>query len=240
MKLGFISDLHLSEKTPLTTEGFFKFLKTAAQEFSHLYILGDLFESWIGDDDDSPFALDVIEQIKTSTRSGLEIFFMHGNRDFLCGKKFAEDANISILPDPFFMDYFGQKIALSHGDDFCTDDLEYVKFKKEVRSSSWQEDFLNKSLEERQEIASKMRDASQSNKNEKDLSIMDVTPHAISQFFTKNHIDLLIHGHTHRPNTHQIGDSDTNGVRIVLGDWHETGWCLTLEGHERKLEEFKI
>ena len=85
-----------------------------------------------------------------------------------------------------------------------------------------------------------MRDASQSNKNEKDLSIMDVTPHAISQFFTKNHIDLLIHGHTHRPNTHQIDDSDTSGVRVVLGDWHETGWCLTLEDHERKLEEFKI
>ncbi len=240
MKLGFISDLHLSEKTPSTTEGFFKFLKTATQEFSHLYILGDLFESWIGDDDDSFFALDVIEQIKTSTRSGLEIFFMHGNRDFLCGEKFAEDANITILPDPFFMDYFDQKIALSHGDDFCTDDLEYVKFKKEVRSSSWQKDFLSKSLEERQEIASKMRDASQSNKHEKDLSIMDVTPNTINQFFIQNHVDLLIHGHTHRPDTHQIGESDAMGVRVVLGDWHETGWCLTLEDQERRLEEFKL
>ncbi|MDB9813949.1 UDP-2,3-diacylglucosamine diphosphatase [Gammaproteobacteria bacterium] len=240
MKLGFISDLHLSEKTPSTNEGFFKFLKTAAQEFSHLYILGDLFESWIGDDDDSSFACGVTEHIKAATRSGLEIFFMHGNRDFLCGKKFAEDANITILPDPFFIDYFDQKIALSHGDDFCTDDLKYIEFKKEVRSSLWQEDFLHKSLDERKKIASNMRDASQSNKDKKDLSIMDVTANTIHKFFIQNDISLLIHGHTHRPNTHQISESGINGMRIVLGDWHDTGWCLTLEDQKRTLEEFKL
>ena len=240
MKLGFISDLHLSEKTPSTNEGFFKFLKTAAQEFSHLYILGDLFESWVGDDDDSSFASDVTEHIKTATRSGLEIFFMHGNRDFLCGNKFAEDANITILPDPFFIDYFDQKIALSHGDDFCTDDFKYIEFKKEVRSSSWQEDFLSKPLEERQKIASNMRDASHSNKDKKDLSIMDVSANTIHEFFIQNNINLLIHGHTHRPNTHQISEPNVDGVRIVLGDWHDTGWCLTLEDQERALEEFKL
>ena len=240
MKLGFISDLHLSEKTSVTTEGFFKFLKTAAQEFSYLYILGDLFEAWIGDDDDSAFALEVTQQIKAATRSGLEIFFIHGNRDFLCGEVFAEQSNVCMLPDPFFIDYFDQKIALSHGDDFCTGDLEYIEFKKEVRSSSWQLEFLKKSLHERQEIASNMRDASQSKNNLKDISIMDVESDAIDQFFSQNNIDLLIHGHTHRPGTHLIDSSGKSGTRIVLGDWHETGWCLVIDDQERKLEEFKL
>ena len=106
MKLGFISDLHLSEKNPVTSQGFFTFLKTAAQECSHLYILGDLFEAWIGDDDDAPFVLDVMQHIKAATQNGLEIFFIHGNRDFLCGQGFAEESNLTILPDPFFIDYF--------------------------------------------------------------------------------------------------------------------------------------
>mgnify|MGYP000238431980 CR=1 FL=1 len=236
MKLGFISDLHLSEKTPSTNQGFFKFLKTAAQEFSHLYILGDLFESWVGDDDDSSFASDVTEHIKTATRSGLEIFFMHGNRDFLCGNKFAEDANITILPDPFFIDYFDQKIALSHGDDFCTDDLKYIEFKKEVRSSSWQEDFLSKPLEERQKIAANMRDASQSNKDKKDLSIMDVAANTIHEFFIQNNISLLIHGHTHRPDRH----STASGERIVLGDWDSHGWALEMDDSGYQLQSFPL
>ena len=240
MKLGFISDLHLSEKTPSITEGFFKFLKAAEQEFSHLYILGDLFEAWIGDDDDSPFALGVVKAIKDATRSGLEIFFMHGNRDFLCSEKFSEDTNMTMLQDPFFMDYFNQKIALSHGDDFCTDDLEYVKFKKEVRSLPWQQNFLSQPLEDRRDIASNMRDVSQAHNNNKATSIMDVAPNSIQEFFTEHQIDLLIHGHTHRPNTHKAIAPNIHGVRIVLGDWHETGWCLTLEDQERRLEEFKL
>jgi len=240
MKLGFISDLHLSEAKPSTTEGFFKFLKAAEQEFSHLYVLGDLFEVWIGDDDDAPFALEVIAAIKAATRSGLEIFFMHGNRDFLCGKRFAEEANMTVLPDPFFIDYFDQKIALSHGDNFCTDDLEYLAFKKEVRSDSWQQEFLSKPLVERREIAAGMRDISESHNNNKPISIMDVATSSIHRFFTDHKIDLLIHGHTHRPYTHEIVMPNINGIRIVLGDWHETGWCLTLEDKEKTLKEFKL
>ena len=240
MKLGFISDLHLSEKTPVTTQGFFNFLKEAAREFTHLYILGDLFEAWIGDDDDSEFALEVIKQLKLSTQNGLEIFFIHGNRDFLCNQTFAKKSNITILPDPFFIDYFDQKIALSHGDDFCTNDLEYIKFKKKVRSASWQSDFLKRPLHERLEIASNMRDASQNHNNRKDMSIMDVTSDAIYRFFMQHKIDILIHGHTHRPATHQVDGSKLSGTRIVLGDWHETGWCLILDGQERKLEEFQL
>ena len=236
MKLGFISDLHLSENTPSVTEGFFEFLKTAAQELSHLYILGDLFEAWIGDDDDSELATNVMQKINHATRNGLEIFFIHGNRDFLCGQKFAEQSNLTLLPDPFFLNFFDQKIALSHGDNFCTEDLEYIKFKKEVRSEKWQQEFLQKPLDDRLNIASNMRDASQKNNSNKDISIMDVTPNAIQEFFAEHRIDLLIHGHTHRPNTHQIN----SGTRIVLGDWHKTGWCLMLDEQQQELKEFTL
>jgi UDP-2,3-diacylglucosamine hydrolase len=236
MKLGFISDLHLSENTPSVTQGFFEFLKTAAQELSHLYILGDLFEAWIGDDDDSELATNVMQEINHATRNGLEIFFIHGNRDFLCGQKFAEQSNLTLLPDPFFLNFFDQKIALSHGDNFCTEDLEYIKFKKEVRSEKWQQEFLQKPLDDRLNIASNMRDASQKNNSNKDISIMDVTPNAIQEFFAEHRIDLLIHGHTHRPNTHQIN----SGTRIVLGDWHKTGWCLMLDEQQQELKEFTL
>jgi UDP-2,3-diacylglucosamine hydrolase len=236
MKLGFISDLHLSENTPSVTKGFFEFLKTAAQELSHLYILGDLFEAWVGDDDDSQHAMSVMQKINHATRNGLEIFFIHGNRDFLCGQKFAEQSNLTLLPDPFFLNFFDQKIALSHGDNFCTEDLEYIKFKKEVRSEKWQQEFLQKPLDDRLNIASNMRDASQKNNSNKDISIMDVTPNAIQEFFAEHRIDLLIHGHTHRPNTHQIN----SGTRIVLGDWHKTGWCLMLDEQQQELKEFTL
>ena len=236
MKLGFISDLHLSENTPSVTEGFFEFLKTAAQELSHLYILGDLFEAWVGDDDDSQHAMSVMQKINHATRNGLEIFFIHGNRDFLCGQKFAEQSNLTLLPDPFFLNFFDQKIALSHGDNFCTEDLEYIKFKKEVRSEEWQQEFLQKPLDDRLNIASSMRDASQKNNSNKDIAIMDVTPTAIQDFFAEHRINLLIHGHTHRPNTHQIN----SGTRIVLGDWHKTGWCLMLDEQQQELKEFAL
>ena len=236
MKLGFISDLHLSENTPSVTEGFFEFLKTAAQELSHLYILGDLFEAWVGDDDNSELATSVMQKINHATRSGLEIFFIHGNRDFLCGQKFAEQSNLTLLPDPFFLNFFDQKIALSHGDSFCIEDLEYMKFKKEVRSEEWRREFLQKPLNDRLNIASNMRDASQKNNTNKDIAIMDVTPTAIQDFFAEHHIDLLIHGHTHRPDTHQIN----SGTRIVLGDWHKTGWCLMLDEQQQELKEFTL
>ena len=236
MKLGFISDLHLSENTPSVTQGFFEFLKTAAQELSHLYILGDLFEAWVGDDDNSELATGVMQKLNHATRNGLEIFFIHGNRDFLCGQKFAEQSNLTLLPDPFFLNFFNLKIALSHGDSFCTEDLEYMKFKKEVRSDEWQQKFLQKPLHDRLNIASNMRDASQKNNSNKDISIMDVTPNAIQEFFAEHRIDLLIHGHTHRPNTHQIN----SGTRIVLGDWHKTGWCLMLDEQQQELKEFTL
>ena len=236
MKLGFISDLHLSENLPSITEGFFKFLKTASREFSQLYILGDLFEVWIGDDNNSELTLKVIQKINHATRSGLEVFFIHGNRDFLCGQEFASQSNLTLLPDPFFINHFGQKIALSHGDDFCTNDHKYIEFKEEIRSQKWRENFLQKSLNERLKMASNMRDASQNDNNQKDVSVMDVTPSAIDGFFAKHKVDLLIHGHTHRPYVHQ----NNFGTRVVLGDWDETGWCFMIDDEQKELSEFKL
>jgi len=236
MKLGFISDLHLSKNMPSVTEGFFNFLKNASHELSHLYILGDLFEAWIGDDDNSELAINVMQNINHATQNGLEVFFMHGNRDFLCGQDFAKKSNLKILPDPFFMNFFDLKIALSHGDDFCTSDLKYIEFKKEVRSKKWQDKFLGKSLDERLKIASNMRDVSQASNNDKDISIMDVASNAVDQFFEEHRIDLLIHGHTHRPKTHHTD----LGTRVVLGDWHKTGWCLFLDDQQQDLKEFKL
>lgn len=236
MKLGFISDLHLSENTPTITKGFYKFLETASNELTHLYILGDLFEAWIGDDNESEFATEVMNQISYATNHGLEIFFIHGNRDFLCGEKFAKLSNLTLLSDPFFLDCFDLKIALSHGDDFCTMDLDYIEFKKTVRSHAWQEEFLQKPLLERQKIAVTMRDTSSHSNNKKDLAIMDVTPSAIEEFFSKHKADLLIHGHTHRPNAHQ----KIYGTRVVLGDWHETGWCFMIDDKKKELREFKL
>ena len=177
-----------------------------------------------------------MQQINHATRNGLEIFFIHGNRDFLCGQKFAELSNLTLLPDPFFINLFDLKIALSHGDDFCTKDLKYIEFKKEVRSQEWQKSFLTKSLDERLKIASNMRDASQNSNHKKDMAIMDVTPSAVNEFCSKHGIDLLIHGHTHRPNTHQTDA----GTRIVLGDWNKTGWCFLLDDQQKELKEFKL
>ena len=132
MTLGFISDLHLSENMPSVTEGFFEFLKTAAQELSHLYILGDLFEAWIGDDDNSEFAIKVMQQINYATRNGLEIFFIHGNRDFLCGQNFAKQSNLTLLPDPFFLNFFDLKL-LSHMEMiFAPKTLNTLNLKKKL------------------------------------------------------------------------------------------------------------
>ena len=236
MKLGFISDLHLSENMPSVTEGFFNFLKNASHELSHLYILGDLFEAWIGDDDNSKLATNVMQSINNASQNGLEVFFIHGNRDLLCGQDFAKKSNLKILPDPFFMNFFDLKIALSHGDDFCTNDLKYIEFKKEVRSKQWQDKFLEKSLDERLKIASNMRDVSEASNNDKDINIMDVTSKAIDQFFEEHHIDLLIHGHTHRPFIHHI---DSNSIGAVLGSWEDKGWVIEYE-QELTLRSFPI
>ncbi len=240
MNLGFISDLHLSETDTSLTNAFVDFLKSHSSNLDQLYILGDLYEVWIGDDDSSSLITSTKDALSKASKAGLEIFFIHGNRDFLLDSSFAESTGISLLPDPFFLDYFGKKIALSHGDMFCVDDTEYQTFKKQVRSPKWKTEFLNKSLDERKSIASSMRDASKKNSSQKDFMIMDVNINEVASFFDKHGIDLLIHGHTHKPNIHELDGKNSKLKRVVLGDWDKTGWCFYLDSTSQNLEEFRI
>ncbi|MDA9842034.1 UDP-2,3-diacylglucosamine diphosphatase [Gammaproteobacteria bacterium] len=236
MKHCFISDLHLSEKTPELTQAFLKFLNESKEACTHFYILGDLFETWIGDDDNSPFNTKIKEALSAFTANGPETFFIHGNRDFLIGDLFAKDTGIKILPDPFSFMIDGQKIVLSHGDFLCTDDVDYISFRSQVRGKDWQIAFLSKSLDERLQIAASLRSDSKAATAEKSNEITDVNNEEVINFVSKHKPDLFIHGHTHRPNIHDVGSSK----RIVLGDWGDYGWFLTFDNQEFNLEKFSI
>ena len=236
MKHCFISDLHLSEKTPELTLAFLKFLNESKEACTHFYILGDLFETWIGDDDNSPFNTKIKEALSAFTANGPETFFIHGNRDFLIGDLFAKDTGIKILPDPFSFMIDGQKIVLSHGDFLCTDDVDYISFRSQVRGKDWQTAFLSKSLDERLQIAASLRSDSKAATAEKSNEITDVNNEEVINFVSKHKPNLFIHGHTHRPNIHDVGSSK----RIVLGDWGDYGWFLTFDNQEFNLEKFSI
>ena len=236
MKPRFISDLHLSDKHPELTQAFFVFLNESKEACTHLYILGDLFEAWIGDDDDTPLYQEIKKALLTFTTNGPKTFFIHGNRDFLIGKSFAEDTGITILPDPYSLDINGQNVVLSHGDFLCTDDTDYIAFRDQVRTEAWQSNFLQKDLTERKEIAASMRDASQEATAEKSKTITDVNTAAVESFIAEHNPNLFIHGHTHRPGIHEINSSK----RIVLGDWGVDGWFLSIDDQEFSLEKFSI
>jgi len=236
MKPRFISDLHLSDKHPELTQAFFVFLNESKEACTHLYILGDLFEAWIGDDDDTPLYQEIKKALLIFTTNGPETFFIHGNRDFLIGKSFAEDTGITILPDPYSLDINGQNVVLSHGDFLCTDDTDYIAFRDQVRTEAWQSNFLQKDLTERKEIAASMRDASQEATAEKSKTITDVNTAAVESFIAEHNPNLFIHGHTHRPDIHEINSSK----RIVLGDWGVDGWFLSIDDQEFSLEKFSI
>ena len=236
MKHCFISDLHLSEKTPELNQAFLRFLDESKEACSHFYILGDLFETWIGDDDNSPFNTQIKEALSAFTLNGPETFFIHGNRDFLIGESFSKETGITILPDPFSFIIDEQKIVLSHGDFLCTDDVDYIAFRNEVRSKDWQTAFLSKSLDERLQIAASLRNDSKTATAEKSNEITDVNNEEVLDFISKHKPNLFIHGHTHRPNIHDVGSSK----RIVLGDWGDFGWSLTLTSGVHNLEKFPI
>ena len=236
MKPRFISDLHLSEKHPELTQAFFTFLNESKEACTHLFILGDLFETWIGDDDDTPIYQEIKNALLSFTTNGPKTFFMHGNRDFLVGESFATETGITILPDPYTLEINDQKVVLSHGDFLCTDDEEYINFRNEVREQDWQSNFLSKSLNERKQIASNLRTDSKEATSKKADSITDVNEQSVLNFVNQHEPDLFIHGHTHRPNIHNAGSSK----RIVLGDWGSYGWVLNINDQDFELEKFSI
>jgi UDP-2,3-diacylglucosamine hydrolase len=227
MSTLFISDLHLDESRPHIVELFTQFLAGEARSADALYILGDLFESWIGDDDDAALAAHVAQSLRALRDNGVPIYFMHGNRDFLLAEDYATRSGMILLSDPTIIDLDGQPTLLMHGDTLCTDDLEYQKFRTLVRNSDWQRNFLAKPLPERRAFAAQARDESHKHTSVAKAEIMDVNSTAVTKAMRQSNVRRLIHGHTHRPATHTINLDGQIAERIVLGDWYEQGSVLT-------------
>jgi len=225
----FISDLHLDESHPDIIEQFLSFLRDEAAGAEALYILGDLFEAWVGDDDPQPEMKRVIQALRELRNGGPACFFMQGNRDFLTGRIFAVKAGIRMLPDPSVIDLYGRRVLLMHGDTLCTDDEEYQSFRRMVRDPQWQQQFLSQPLEHRIAMARQARDASRQHTGAADARIMDVNAEAVVKAMSTASVDTLIHGHTHRPAIHHLTVDDRPATRFVLGDWYTQGSVLRWE-----------
>ena len=228
MSTLFISDLHLDPSRPQIVELFERFLAGAARDAEALYILGDLFESWIGDDDDAPLTRQVAQALRALRDRGVSVRFMHGNRDFLLGADYAERAGMQLLADPEIIDLGGQRTLLMHGDTLCIDDIEYQKFRTLVRNAEWQRQFLAKPLAERRAFAAQARGESRKQTAMKAAEIMDVNQIAVETAMREHGVRRLIHGHTHRPATHRFNLDGTSAERIVLGDWYEQSSVLKI------------
>jgi UDP-2,3-diacylglucosamine hydrolase len=228
----FISDLHLCTSHPHVTKLFEQFARDIAPKADSLYILGDLFEYWIGDDDlADPFNACIAQTLRKISDGGVKLYFMHGNRDFLLGEKFANICGGKLLHDPLLIDLYGTKTLLTHGDALCTADTEYVAFRKQVREPAFQKQFLAKPLSERRATVEKMRQQSEQSKKIKSMDIMDVTESAVHDLLRQYHYPRLIHGHTHRPALHQHLVDGNNCERFVLKDWNETGGYLRCDAN---------
>jgi UDP-2,3-diacylglucosamine hydrolase len=223
----FISDLHLSPDTPEATGTLLGFLREAAPAADALYVLGDLFEYWIGDEGlAQPFAMQIAQAFRALADGGVPVFFMHGNRDFLIGDRFALASGMKLLTDPTLVDLYGSRTLLMHGDTLCSDDQEYQKFRAMVRNPAWQQAFLAKPLEERVRMAREVRGTSEQAKRVKDMAIMDVAPATVDDTFRAHQYARLIHGHTHRPARHEHRVDGRDCERWVLADWYDHGSYL--------------
>lgn len=222
----FISDLHLDSSRPEATALFLDFLRTEARRAEALYILGDFFEAWIGDDAPTDHDREVMEGLRALSDTGVPIFFMHGNRDFLIGRRFARETGCRLIDDPAVIELYGAPTLLTHGDALCTDDVEYQQFRQMVRSREWQDDFLAKPVAERRAFAEAARAESARQGREKGMEIMDVNAGAVEEALNAAGVDHMIHGHTHRPDTHRFRLDDRECSRIVLGDWYDQGSVL--------------
>ena len=219
----FIADLHLQTEEPAITAGFLRFLQGEARHADALYILGDLFEAWIGDDDPNPLHREIAIAIKALVDSGVPCFFVHGNRDFLLGKRYARDCGMTLLAEETVLDLYGRSILIMHGDTLCTDDTGYLAFRAKVHTPWIQTLFLALPLFIRSRIAAKMRAGSKAANSSKSMTIMDVNPQAVVSVMEKHQVQWLIHGHTHRPYMHDLTVNGKPAHRVVLGAWHTEG-----------------
>ncbi|MBM0106999.1 UDP-2,3-diacylglucosamine diphosphatase [Steroidobacter sp. S1-65] len=225
----FISDLHLDGERPDITAQFLEFLEREARRAQALYILGDLFEAWIGDDDPDPDKRRVIEALRSLTQAGVPVFFIHGNRDFLIGRKFAAETGVKLLADGTMIELHGKRVLLMHGDTLCIDDPDYQRLRRIVRNPLVQFILRCLSLARRQQLAARMRAGSKKHIESMDRTkpqIMDVNQDAVRRTFETEHADVIVHGHTHRPAVHEVDLGDHVAQRIVLGDWYEQGSVL--------------
>ncbi len=222
----FISDLHLDEARPDIGDQLLALLEGEARNADALYILGDLFESWVGDDDPNEHYASIKIALRALVDSGVPVYFMHGNRDFMIGKDFVRETGVTLLPDPSRLELHGTSVLLSHGDAMCTDDVEYQQVRTMTRNPEWQAMMLTKPLEERLAFAAQARERSQARYASLNEKITDVNQLEVAKSVNEHGVDVLLHGHTHRPAVHDIDLGDRVAQRIVLGDWYEQGSIL--------------
>lgn len=230
----FLSDVHLDARDEETAAQLFAFLEQLPESTERLYIVGDLFEAWIGDDAPGPIGDQVILSLSQLKRRGIEVFFTHGNRDFLVGDAFANSAGVTLLDETCLIDCYGTRVLLLHGDTLCTDDIEYQKLRMMVRDPQWQDQILALPIAQRIELAQQLRTSSAEQMQHKSEDIMDVNQAAVEQALNEADVSVMLHGHTHRPNVHtfSINNDDTQQstehhfTRIVLGDWYTQGSVL--------------
>ncbi len=232
----FISDLHLEPTQSAITALFLDFLERRAQRAEALYILGDLFEAWIGDDDDAEPSRTVAAALRRLTDQGVPTYFMHGNRDFLLGERFAAASGIQLLPESVVIGLAGERVLLLHGDTLCTDDVEYQAFRAQVRDPDWQARTLALPLVQRRALAGQLRETSRQSARQKTADIMDVNPTAVNRALRAHGVRRLIHGHTHRPAIHDWMLDDQPAKRAVLGDWYDQGSVLACDAAGWRLE----
>ena len=235
MSTLFIADLHLSGERPHIIRLFRDFLRKEARQADALYILGDLFEAWLGDDAVPADMVDVLHDINHLTKSGVPVYVMVGNRDFLLGTKFENMTGCMLLPDPSVVNLYGTDTLLMHGDTLCTDDVDYQAIRKQIRSPQWRQAILAKSIEERVKIAREARAESRARTREKSNDIMDVNTQAVENAFRTHDVNRLIHGHTHRPAVHESIINDKAVTRIVLGDWYDKASVLRVTADAAEL-----
>ena len=232
----FISDLHLEAGRPEIGEQFLSFLGDEARDAEALYILGDLFEVWLGDDDPNPYYTSMKVAIRELTDSGVPVFFMHGNRDFTIGEIFSGETGVEILDDPVVVDLYGQSVLLSHGDALCTDDVQYQQVRTMTRNPEWQTMMLAKSIEERIAFSIQARKDSMAHSNSVSAEIMDVNLEAVVATLRQHGTAIMLHGHTHRPAIHDVDLGNRLATRIVLGDWFEQGSVVRWDENGPRLE----
>ena len=237
MRRLLVSDVHLDAAAPEAIEQFLAFLRTQASQSEALYILGDLFETWIGDDDEAPDKARVCGALAQLTATGVACFALHGNRDFLLGEAFSARTGVQLLPDPVVADFDGERVLLTHGDALCVDDHAYQELRSTVRRSAWQRRFLALPLQARMLLAVEARAGSRAHTSRVIPRIMDVNAEAVTAAFRATGVRRIIHGHTHRPAIHETQLAGAPAWRIVLGAWYEQGSVLSYEAGRYELRE---